>query len=285
MDDKRFILEVENHKILYDITAAMTAPVEVKLNLDHPPDFLEIEKAITQLRPGKSPGSGGIPAEVVQQGGDPVGDGLESLFTSCWECQIIPQDLRDANLHEDQLEQVKLAGSLSDSFPISNGVKQRCVLAPTLSSIFFSMMLHEAKEKIAKDNTADGTYNRFRTDGSILNLQHLFVKTKILEQLVLVLLFMDDCALIVHTKEALQSIVHSFAKAAKAFALTISLKKTEVMYQPPPGEPYSPLHIPIDDTKFNTLEHFTYLGSIMSNDATTSKDLDNYQKTTICAPP
>ena len=44
-------------------------------------------------------------------------------------------------LHEGQQDQVKHKGSLSGSFPISNGVKQGCVLSPTLFSIFFSIML------------------------------------------------------------------------------------------------------------------------------------------------
>ena len=43
-------------------------------------------------------------------------------------------------LHEGQQGQVKHNGSLSGSFPISNGVKQECILAPTLFSIFFSIM-------------------------------------------------------------------------------------------------------------------------------------------------
>ena len=47
-------------------------------------------------------------------------------------------------LHEGQQGQVKHNGSLSGSFPISNGVKQGCVLAPTLFTIFFSTMLREA---------------------------------------------------------------------------------------------------------------------------------------------
>ncbi|WP_295438499.1 hypothetical protein, partial [Thiolapillus sp.] len=53
------------------------------------------------------------------------------------------------------------------------------------------------------------------------------------------------------------------------------LKKTEVLYQPPPREAYSPPHISIDGTNLNAVEHFTYLGSVISNDATVSKDLDN----------
>ena len=44
-------------------------------------------------------------------------------------------------LHKNQRGQIRLNGDLSKPFPISNGVKQGCVLAPTLFSIFFSMML------------------------------------------------------------------------------------------------------------------------------------------------
>ena len=97
-----------------------------------------------------------------------------------------------------------------------------------------------------------------------------------MEQVVLELLFADDCALIAHTEEALQRTVNSFANAASAFGLTISLKKTEVLYQPPPGTPYCEPHISINNTELNAVEHFTYLGSVMSNDATTNKDVDNH---------
>eukprot|EP00064_Thunnus_orientalis_P002307 superscaffoldBa00000163_g2314 len=125
----------------------------------------------------------------------------------------------------------------------------------------------------ANDNTADGIYISFRTDGSIFNLQRQLPKMKTLEQLVLELLFPDDCALIAHIEEALQCIVNCFAKAGKAPGLTISLKKTDVMYQSPLGVPYS--RIKNEGTKLNTVEHFTNLGSVMSNEDKTSKDLDN----------
>ena len=89
------------------------------------------------------------------------------------------------------------------------------------------------------------------------------------------LLFAGDCALLVHTEEALQHIVNRFSDAATNSGLTLSLKKTEVLYQPPPREAYSPPRISIDVTKLNAVEHLTYLGSVISNDATVSRDLDN----------
>ena len=76
-------------------------------------------------------------------------------------------------------------------------------------------------------------------------------------------------------EEALQHIVNHFSDAAKNFSLTISVKKTEVLYQPPLREAYSPPHISIDGTNINAVEHLTYLGSVISNDATVSKDLYN----------
>ena len=81
-------------------------------------------------------------------------------------------------LHEGQQGQVKLNGSRSGSFPISNSFKQGCVLAPKLFSIFFSITLREAK-----DDLPDSMYIRFRT----------------YEELITELLFVDDWALLAHT--------------------------------------------------------------------------------------
>ena len=79
-------------------------------------------------------------------------------------------------LHEGQQGQVKHNETLWDSFPSTNGVKQGCVLAPTLFSFFFSIMLPEAKEDLP-----DGIYICFRTDSSRLNLRRLLACTKTFE--------------------------------------------------------------------------------------------------------
>ena len=85
-----------------------------------------------------------------------------------------------------------------------------------------------------------------------------------MEELITELLFGDDCALAAHTERALQHIGNRFSDAAKNFSLTISLKKTEVLYQPPPRKAYSLPHIIIDGTNLNAVEHFTYLGNVFS---------------------
>ena len=106
--------------------------------------------------------------------------------------------------------QVKHNGSLSGTFPISNGVKQGRVLALTLFSIFFSIMLPEANEDLP-----DGIYIRFRTDGSLFNLRRLLARTKTIEKLITELPFADDCAILAYKEEALQHIVNRLSDAAK----------------------------------------------------------------------
>ena len=59
-------------------------------------------------------------------------------------------------LNEGQQGQVKHSGSLSGRFLISNGVKQGCILATSLFSIFFSFMFCEAEEGLP-----NGIYTHF----------------------------------------------------------------------------------------------------------------------------
>ena len=74
-------------------------------------------------------------------------------------------------------------------------------------------------------------------------------------------MLVDDCALLAHAEKALQHIVNCFSAAVKAFILTISLKKTEVLYQPLPCVNYNPAKINIDGHELTAVGSFTYLGS------------------------
>ncbi|KAL8606121.1 hypothetical protein ACOMHN_046505 [Nucella lapillus] len=78
-----------------------------------------------------------------------------------------------------------------------------------------------------------------------------------------------------YDNRALQYIVDRFAEAAKANGLTTRLKKTLAMYQSPTREAYSPPRIRMDGTSLHIVVQFTYLSSILSNDAAVSENLDN----------
>ena len=69
---------------------------------------------------------------------------------------------------------VSVAGEVPESFSVTNGVKQGCVLAPTLFSIFLSIsaMLDEAFR-----NMGDGVYIESRQTADLYNVIHFRAKT------------------------------------------------------------------------------------------------------------
>jgi len=109
------------------------------------------------------------------------------------------------SFHEGMTATVVEAGQCSASFPVSNGTKQGCVMAPLLFSIFFSAMLI-----VAFKSCDAGIPIEFRTDGNVFNLRRLQAKTRTLKALIRELLFADDCALASHMKSDAQAIMDRF---------------------------------------------------------------------------
>ena len=149
-------------------------------------------------------------------------------------------------------------GDVSDPFPVTNGVKQGCVLAPTLFCLLFAEMLSAA---LAKTNA--GTMIRCRSDARFFDLRRLKANTKVQEALVRDFLFADDYAVAAHSKEDLQCLADCFSTAIKAVGLTISIKKTEVFCQAAPGTTQPEPSIKIDGAALKNVEDFTYLGSCL----------------------
>ena len=171
--------------------------------------------------------------------------------------------------HEGMQARVQDNGEVSEPFPVSNGVKQGCVLAPTLFSLMFSAMLNDAfcAERVGVDIS-------YRTDGQLFNPRRLKAKTKTKPDTILDLLFADDCALNAGSEADLQRSVSNFSLACSNYGLTISTKKTEVLYQPAPGKPYVEPNILINGQKINAVNRFTYLGSTLSQDATIDHEVN-----------
>ena len=77
---------------------------------------------------------------------------------------------------------------VSESFSVTNGVKQCWFLAPTLVSIFLSAMFDEAFRDIG-----DGVYIQSRQSADLFNAVHFRAKTKTTQILMRELLFAERC--------------------------------------------------------------------------------------------
>ena len=164
---------------------------------------------------------------------------------------------------------VKINGETTDSFPISTGVKQGCTIASTLFIIYFDTMLKEALR-----NCNEGIYVRVRTDGSLFNLARLRAHTKTRIPLVQELLYADDCGIFAHCDTGLQNLMDNFVRASYGFGLTVSISKTEVVFQPSLGIAYEEPQIVVDGTPLKVSDSFTYLGSRISKDGQLDAEID-----------
>ena len=164
------------------------------------------------------------------------------------------------SLHKGMMANVSAGGETSETFDVTNGVKQGCVLAPTLFSIFLSAMLEEAFR-----DTDEGVYIQSRQGADLFNVAHFRAKTKSTLILIRELLYADDSALLAHSPEEIQRIINAFSNASKKFGLKINIKKTEVLYQPNSMRTEE-ADIMVNGTRLNSVPEFTYLGSTISND-------------------
>ena len=164
---------------------------------------------------------------------------------------------------------VHCSGSTSDAFHIVTGVKQGCVLAPTLFSLFLTAIISQCFSECDNDVTIE-----YRPDGRLLNVHRFGAKSLVRESSVRMLLYADDCALFAHNAEDLQRLTNSFATKSSAFGLQINTSKTFSFFQPSSLDSASALQkIIINNNSIASCEKFCYLGSQLSTDLTIDGEL------------
>ena len=78
------------------------------------------------------------------------------------------------SFHDGMMARVSDLGTTSEAFPVTNGTKQGCVMAPLPFCVIFSALLQDAFK-----DCSSGVMIIFRSDGGIFNLQRLKARTKV----------------------------------------------------------------------------------------------------------
>ena len=132
----------------------------------------------------------------------------------------------------------------------------------------FMAMLHNAFH-----HYEDGIHIIYWTHGKLHNQCHVKAVMMVKQTVIRGFQFANDCALNATSKHDMQDSMDRFSTACDNFSLTISTKKTEVMFQPAPGKPYLKPHITTNHTVLNDVEKFTYLASTITRHANIDKEI------------
>ena len=126
---------------------------------------------------------------------------------SCYGC--LPKFINIIRLfHDNMTATVRANGLRSDAFSVETGVKQGCVLAPTLFAVFLCAMLEVAQRRL---QPSVGIV--YRNDGGIFNLRRLQSKSRVHHTAVVEFQFADDSAVCAHSEVEMQHIVDVFTEA------------------------------------------------------------------------
>ena len=129
-------------------------------------------------------------------------------------------------------ESVLVDGDYTKEFDVRTGVKQGCVIAPILFSIFLSAVRHLVCERMPV-----GVKIRYR---------------------------FDDTYNLALSEEDLRCVITAFHDAYTSLGLTLNAKKTQVLYQPRPNANSRNITIRVDEQILENVESFKYLGSCLS---------------------
>ena len=182
--------------------------------------------------------------------------------------------------HDGMTARVTIGGQESAPFPVHTGVRQGCVLAPVLFNIFLlcvTQLLHKEIEDTS------GVAVDFRLDGNLFNIRRLQATTKLQRERVIELQYADDCALIAHSPQDLQSVLAAAVRAYSRMGLTINTTKTEVVCQWSSNIPSTPPTFVVTGEHLAVVPSFRYLGSILSEDTTIDNEVQNRIKQAAAA--
>ncbi|MDA8010637.1 MAG: reverse transcriptase family protein, partial [Alphaproteobacteria bacterium] len=141
---------------------------------------------------------------------------------------------------------VRVKDELSSWFPITQGVRQGCVMSPWLFNVFMDKIVREGME-----NFVGG------------------VKMSTTE--VGVVLFADDVMLLTERKEDMEANLRELKKAMSNWGMKIHWGKTKVMMVSRKGEECK---VCVDGEEIEQVQNMKYLGAILSADGTCEEEIE-----------
>ena len=144
------------------------------------------------------------------------------------------------SLYKDVVCSVDVNNSLTDWFSVNSGVKQGCILSPTLFAMYIDDLVQE------------------------INLKHLGVNCQI--RTLSTLLYADDIVLIAPSAENLQGLIDTVADWCTKWGMRINLSKTNIVHfrKKLRSKPRSSVTFTLNGDEIKYVSQYKYLGLLLN---------------------
>ena len=148
----------------------------------------------------------------------------EGLWLTLERHGVPPKLLRVTRaLHEGMQAKVRAQGGLTEPFPVRTGVRQGCLIAPTLLNLFYAAALDVWRRGVEHDIEL-----RFRIGTRLqVDSSDVFREDDVLR--IDDTIYADDTTIFARTWETVKRKWHRYVDVIGRFGLTVSYTKTEVM--------------------------------------------------------
>jgi len=171
------------------------------------------------------------------------------------------------NLHTNTHASVRAYGQLSDPFPVTNGVRQGCVLAPALFNIFLDHIL-----RVALANSPDGITIRYTKNNPRITINNRVTRSEEFDELIRELEYADDMAIICDSAAGLSRLVIRLDQVTQAWGLCISQEKTKILTIDRTANAPTP-NITLRGEQLECVDTFKYLGRNFTTTPTLDKEI------------
>ena len=174
------------------------------------------------------------------------------------------------SFHVDMKARLSINGQLmEEEVEVENGLRQGCTLAPTLFSLYACLVMERWTAQV-RDLEGVGTSMLCKLDGKLFRRS-----TRGSQQVHLTeCQFADDAALLATTRSGAEQAILIYINVAKAFGLTVSLPKTKLMVTGFGVEEEDVAPITVRSEVIECVDHFSYLGSVVSSDGRIDAEVD-----------